>query len=214
MSTATRAQTPAPEAETPLAPSSEGELAAVRDVASTLAVDHGLDLVDVEWTANRSGRVLRVIIDRPLPERDAEELPTGEIPLRQGATLDDCVRLSRDLSRVLDEDDVIPQSYSLEVSSPGLDRPLQTSRDFRRQVGRLAKVKLVEPAPDGQVVLRGTILSADERVVKMRVDGNVHEVELGMVREAKLVFELDTKPKPGKGAKRKASKPRKKKGKR
>ena len=59
-----------------------------------------------------------------------------------------------------------------------------------------------------------SILSADERVVKMRVDGNVHEVELGMVREAKLVFELDTKPKPGKGAKRKASKPRKKKGKR
>lgn len=215
-SSAERAVSP-PE-ETVRASSDGDALEHVRAVAARLAPDHGLELVAVEWTANRAGRVLRVIIDRSL-EDDVAPPPAGaDVPVRPGATLDDCVRLSRELSRELDEDERIDHAYSLEVSSPGLDRPLREAADFRRQVGRLAKVKLETPAVDGQSVLRGTIIHADETHLRMRVDGNEHEVELGNVREAKLVFELGTKPKPGNAAKRKqsrkASKPRRKKGKR
>ena len=126
------------------------------------------------------GKILRVTIDRD-----------------RGVTLDDCAAVSRDLSTALDVEDLIDLKYSLEVSSPGLDRPLQTARDFARQAGRLVKVKLIAPAADGQMALRGDILGAspEEDTVRMEVDGKTHVVATDNIRSAKLVFELPAQPK-------------------
>src|SRR5947208_4927737 len=122
------------------------DVAAVRAVVQTVVAAHGLDLVDIEWT----GGVLRVFIER----RDALERPDS------GVTVENCVGVSRDLSTALDVADLIAHAYSLEVSSPGLDRPLTRPADFQRHVGRLAKIKLHAPASDGQLALRGPPLGA------------------------------------------------------
>jgi ribosome maturation factor RimP len=201
-----------PDSEIPSSPSSRGggsaepadqaaldEIARVRAVAAPLCAANGVELVEVVWSTDRGGRILRVIIDRPLEERH-ETPPATPVELSQPAetvSLEDCVRVSRDLSTALDVEEIIAQSYNLEVSSPGLDRPLRTERDFRRQRGRLAKVKLAEPASDGQRVLRGTILEADSGGLQMEVDGNLHRVPFDNITEARLVFELGAQPKKG-----------------
>jgi ribosome maturation factor RimP len=153
----------------------------VRAVADPIAVAHGVSLFDVEWVGTHHGRVLRVSIDR-FAEVD------GNI-VSQGVTVTDCARVSRDLSTVLDVEEVIADNYNLEVSSPGLDRPLMNGDDFGRHLGRLAKVALVEPSHDGQRVLRGTIEAVAGDEVTMRVDGNEHRFESSNIDRARLVFE-------------------------
>ncbi len=174
------------------------DLEAVRSIAAPLAAEHGLELVAVEWSSARGSQILRVTIDRPDTDDDgdADASPGGTDPTAvavDGVTLEDCVRLSRELSATLDVEDVVSVRYTLEVSSPGLDRPLRSARDFRRQRGRLAKVKLRQPASDGQRVLRGRLLEVGDASFTMDVDGNVHDVQLEDVDEAKLVFELNQK---------------------
>src|SRR6185295_1220371 len=82
----------------------------------------GYELVDVEWKREQPGFILRVFIDKP-----------------DGITHEDCERVSRELSAVLDVTDVIPHAYHLEVSSPGLDRPLRSLAHFRRYLGQKAR---------------------------------------------------------------------------
>ena len=160
------------------------DLAGVRAAIEPVLTAHGVELVDLLWTTERTGWTLRVTIDRA---------PSGGRP--GGVSLDDCADVSRDVSTVLDVDDRIQHHYSLEVSSPGLDRPLRTAADFERFRGKSAKVKLKTPAPDGQRVLRGPLEEAPEGVVAVLVDGRRIETPLTNVAEACLVFELDTKPK-------------------
>src|ERR1700724_3911862 len=88
---------------------------AVRAIASRIAAGHGLEIFDVQFRREASGMVLRIRLDRPGPAATAED----------SVRVDDCARVSRDLSAVLDVDDVVPTAYTLEVSSPGLDRPLR-----------------------------------------------------------------------------------------
>lgn len=160
----------------------------VRALVAPLCVAHRVDLVQVAWF----GRTLRVTIERRSPS--GKEDPAGTSGW--GVSLDDCADLSRDLSQALDEGDVVPGSYSLEVSSPGLERELYDDADFRRFVGFLAKVKLSRPAPDGQKLLRGTIEavtgegSATE--LTMRVDKRTIVVPFETVTAAHLVYELPT----------------------
>jgi ribosome maturation factor RimP len=169
--------------------SSEQDLAPARALAEPLVAAHGLELCDVEWTGGPQGRVLRVTIDRA----------DGS-----GVSVEDCAAVSRDLATALDVEDPFLGSYHLEVSSPGLDRPLKTARDFSRQVGRLCKVKLVGPASDGQTVLRGTLKSAGEETFGIEVDGKMHEVRFDDVERARLVFELGGQGKPNKANRRKS----------
>src|SRR5262250_150674 len=98
----------------------------VREIASRVAADRGLEVFDVQFRREAPGMVLRVQIDRPGPAASAEE----------SVSVDDCAHVSRDLSAILDVEDVVPTAYTLEVSSPGLDRPLRTARDFERFAGR------------------------------------------------------------------------------
>ncbi len=179
------------------------DLAAVRALAEPFAVAHGVELFDVEWTSSRTGNVLRVFIERPVPvpgERVSEgAAPADEPPpFCAGVTVDDCARLSRDLSTALDAEEPIGRQYTLEVSSPGADRVLVSENDLRRHVGRSVKLKLAEPAADGQMVLRGAILSVADGIVRMEVDGNHHEVALDNVTQAKLVFEIGAQKKGAK----------------
>ncbi|HSN97845.1 MAG TPA: ribosome maturation factor RimP [Candidatus Nanopelagicales bacterium] len=164
----------------------------IREMITPALTAYGVDLVDVEWFTDRVGWTLRVTIERP----GALDLPGG------GVTLEDCVEVSRDVSAVLDVTDLIAPAYHLEVSSPGLDRRLKTPAEFKRFIGRTAKIKLSRPAPDGQRLLRGQLLEAPEDRVAVRVDGKSIEVPLADVVEARLVFELTPQPKAGKGQRR------------
>lgn len=171
-------------------------LARVRALALPLAAAMGVDLVAVEWTAEGGRRTLRVTIERKSVAPTGAHLEHG-----WGVTLDDCADLSRQLSQAIDAEDAVPGAYDLEVSSPGLDRPLYTAEDYRRFVGQLAKAKLAKPAPDGQRLLRGHILSVEgsagaERVT-IDVDGKAITVPFADVVGGHLVFELSHGDKPG-----------------
>jgi ribosome maturation factor RimP len=120
-------------------------------------------------------------------------------------SLDECADVSRDLSVVLDggaQDDasastgpeLISCAYQLEVSSPGVERKLRGAHDFDRFVGRLARVKLTSPAPDGQRLLRGRLEAHGEGQVVVRVDGKRIAVPTGQVAEAHLVYEPRAEP--------------------
>lgn len=164
------------------------DLGRVRDAIAPVLASHGVTLVDLEWTTERAGWTLRLTIERE-----------GSADAGGGVTLEDCVDVSRDVSSVLDVEDLIPNHYNLEVSSPGLDRRLRTEAEFARFRGRTAKVKLSRPAPDGQRLLRGELLESSEGRVAVLVDGKRIEVPFSDVVEARLVFELASQPKPKKG---------------
>lgn len=161
------------------------DLGGVQELCAPLVAAHGLSLYDMEWASSPAGKVLRIFIEKT----DAAGEPLG------GVNIDDCVAVSRDLSLALDATELISVPYNLEVSSPGADRPLKTARDFMRQVGRLAKLKLKEPAHDGQRVLRGKLLGVEGDIVSIEVDGNHHAVEIANIQLAKLVFELGSQKK-------------------
>lgn len=174
------------------------DLARVREAIAPVLSAHDVSLVDLEWVTDRGGWVLRITIER---ENSTDE--------GGGVTLDDCADVSRDVGSVLDVEDLISAHYNLEVSSPGLDRPLRTEAEFARFASRLAKVKLSRPAPDGQRLLRGTLSAAPPGRVAVIVDGKRVEVAFADVAEANLVFELAPQPKkgqrPGKKPGKKAS---------
>jgi len=157
-------------------------------VISPVLRAHGVETAEVSFQMEPSGWVLRVTI---------EALSDSTVHLGLLS------EISRDLSAALDVADVIPQHYNLEVSSPGLDRPLRSERDYQRAKGQLAKVRLVAPAPDGQKVLRGRILEADSESVQVEVDGKPVIARLENIERAHLVFELAAQPK---GARPKAGK--------
>lgn len=170
----------------------DGQLAAIRAAIEPVLAAHAVELCDLAWTteAGRSGLVLRLTIERPGPEGEVWQPERGF-----GVTLDDCADVSRAVSAVLDADETITHHYTLEVSSPGLDRPIRGARDFARFRGSLAKVKLARPAPDGQRVLRGALLEAPAGTVAVLVDGKRIEVPEADVAEANLVFEMGAVPK-------------------
>src|SRR5262245_64205324 len=112
--------------------------------------------------------VLRVQIDRPGPAATAEE----------SVSVDDCAHVSRDLSAILDVEDVVPSAYTLEVSSPGLDRPLRRPDDYRRFAGRLAKIVVRGPI-DGQGFFRGRLGGVDGGDVIIDGDARSEERRVG-----------------------------------
>jgi ribosome maturation factor RimP len=178
---------------------SAARLAAIRAAIEPVLAAHAVELCDLAWTTERQGLTLRLTIERPGPEGEPWTPEKGF-----GVTLDDCAEVSRDVSSTLDAAEVVAHHYTLEVSSPGLDRPLHGARDFKRFRGALVKVKLSRPAPDGQRVLRGLLAEAADDRIAVMVDGKRIEAPIADVVEANLVFELAKAPKapakvPGKG---------------
>jgi ribosome maturation factor RimP len=152
----------------------------VRTVAARVAAGYGLEIFDVQFRREAPGMVLRVQIDRPGPAASAEE----------SVSVDDCARVSRDLSAILDVEDVVPIAYTLEVSSPGLDRPLRQLDDYRRFAGRRAKI-VVRGQVDGQGFFKGTLGGADGRDVLIDgEDGRTHRVPVDAITRANLEVEF------------------------
>jgi len=148
----------------------------IRTMASRVAESYGLEIFDVQFRREAHGMVLRIQIDRPGPAGTADE----------SVSVDDCANVSRDLSAMLDVEDVVPSQYTLEVSSPGLDRPLRRAEDYQRFVGRRAKL-VVRQAVDGQKFFRGTLGGIDAGDVLIDADDRKrHRVPLGVITRANL----------------------------
>ena len=157
----------------------------IRHIAEPVCRDSGYELVDVEYTRGQAGWVVRVYIDRP-----------AEVPHLSGISFADCERLSRELSTVLDVEDPVPHAYSLEVSSPGLDRPLRTAAHFQRFTGETAKVVLAEPLA-GRKNFKGAILGVeppgpDATAVLLEVDGTTFRLPIESIASARLVPDWDS----------------------
>jgi len=130
------------------------KLDTIRTTAQRVAASHGLDLVDIEFQGGGKFRTLRVFIEKNAAERaklaevaSPEELPKG-VPVEtlSGVTHEDCAQFAQDFSTVLDVEDLIPGAeYTLEVSSPGLERKLSSAADFIRFKGNLVKIQTFTP---------------------------------------------------------------------
>lgn len=152
-------------------------------MAGRVAGSHGLEIFDVQIRREASGWVLRVMIDRPESPADAE---TGA---SESVGITDCQNVSHDLSALLDVEEELTTAfvngYTLEVSSPGLDRPLRGEADYRRFVGRLAKIVTAEPV-NGQSAFAGRLAGLDQGDVLLHEGRRTHRVPLALIRRARL----------------------------
>lgn len=123
------------------------------EIADPIAKRHSFELVDVEFLKEGSNWYLRIYIDK-----------SG------GITIDDCQVVSEEISDILDKEDPIPQSYFLEVSSPGLDRPLKKDSDFEKFKGEMVEVKVFKPI-DGKKVFEGELLGYKDNIITIKKDG-------------------------------------------
>ncbi len=139
------------------------------EIIDPVLSDSGYELVDLEYRREQHGWVLRVFVDHP-----------------QGINFDDCERITRELGPVLDVEDPIPQAYNLEVSSPGIARPLRTPAHFRQQIGQVAKVALGNGL-DGRRNFTGELVAVESDTVVINVDGKEFRLPIGDIDSAKLV---------------------------
>ena len=162
-------------------------LARLRATAERVAQSYGLEIFDIQLRRESIGTVLRVVIDRP--DRGVVEAPEDAVGI------EDCQRISQDLSAVLDveEDELgeaaLSQHYTLEVSSPGLDRPLRHEADYRRFAGRLAKIVTSTPI-DGQSAFSGRIVGIERGEVVLEEGRRTHRVPLGQIKRGQLAVEF------------------------
>lgn len=141
------------------------------DRAESILDAMGVELVDIEIIGSRKHRLLRVTIDHP-----------------EGVNLDMCGEVSAILGSLFEEAEPIRGHYVLEVSSPGLERPLRSKRQWERSIGEQARVKLVE----GEGVVHGEIESVDdESIVLVNQDGERVEVPFAKVVSGRTIFEWD-----------------------
>jgi ribosome maturation factor RimP len=149
------------------------DLERIREAAERVARSLGLEVVDVEWKVGKQ-RLLRVYIDKP-----------------EGISHRDCEAVSNQLSVILDVEDLVPGAagYTLEVSSPGLDRKLTKPAEFERFAGRLARISTVEPV-ENQKFFEGRLAGIADGKVQIEVNGRVIALPLEGIRKANLVVEF------------------------
>jgi ribosome maturation factor RimP len=144
----------------------------LRDTLATLLAPQveglGYELWELEFVPGRGNGLLRLYIDAPA-----------------GITLEDCERVSRAVSEVLDAEDPIPGQYTLEVSSPGLDRPLRTAAQFARYVGELVYVETAQ-AIEGRRRFKGALTAVDAATLEVEVDGKRWTLPINGIRKAHL----------------------------
>ena len=146
----------------------------VESILEPLLDAEGISLVDVEYTREQGGWILRVFIDKD-----------GNV------TLDDCARVSREFGQLLDVEDIIPTSYHLEVSSPGLDRPLKKEEDFIKYSGRRVRIKTKEQV-SGRRNFKGALLGCTEGQVMVKVEGSeIFAIPFSAILKANLEIELN-----------------------
>ena len=155
----------------------------VRSVADRVAVSYGLEIFDIRFHREGRGMMLRIQIDRHWNESMAATAA-------ESVSIEDCASVSRDLSAIFDVEEIVPGTYTLEVSSPGLDRPLRSAGDYRRFSGRRAKLVMRE-AVDSQRFFRGRLggMQGDTVIVETD-DGRRHLVPIGVITRANLEVEF------------------------
>jgi len=152
---------------------SEVDLEKITKMAERVVTSEGLTLVDVELKSGRGSRLLRVYIDKP-----------------EGISHADCQLVSEQLSVLLDVEDPFPGPYTLEVSSPGLDRALVKASDFGHFAGRKARLVVREPV-DNQKVLEGRLAGFEAGRVRLDLgDAGLKELEFSNIQKARLVVEI------------------------
>lgn len=169
----------------------------------------GLELVELRFVLEHGGWVLRVCVDLPLdPAVPASEIAADRVDLSA------CEDLSRELSAVLDVEDPIPQAYSLEVGSPGIDRPLRTAAHFSYFAGSEAKLALAVPLAtetgerrNFRGILRGISGAAGAEAVSIDVDGRRFELPIADLEQARLVPDWDAVMRGGSGVGAREPKP-------
>ncbi len=140
----------------------------VRLVATPILFSEGIELVDVEYRRESRGWVLRLYIDK-----------------EGGVTLDDCTHASQEVGRILDVEDFIFIPYTLEVSSPGLTRPLKKEEDFNKYRNRLVKVKTSHPI-ENRRQFKGRLLGVHGRAIEIEANGEIFQIALSDVAKANL----------------------------
>jgi len=145
----------------------------VRAIAVPILFNEGIELVDIEYRRESKGWVLRLYLDK-----------------EGGVTLDDCTEVSQEVGRNLDVDDFIQTPYTLEVSSPGLTRPLKTEKDFTKYRYRLIKVKTVDPI-ENRRQFKGRLLGVSENRIEIEIEGGVFQIPFSNVAKANLEIDRD-----------------------
>jgi ribosome maturation factor RimP len=150
--------------------------------------DAGFDLVEVQSGREPSGWVVRLFIDSKVDSNTGAAVPEGETG-QSGVSHQDCERVSRDVSAALDVANLITSAYELEVSSPGLDRPLRRQQDFHRFAGREARIRLTEGV-EGRRNFSGRLGGASESkdgFVAIVCDGRTYHLPIEDIAKANLV---------------------------
>ncbi len=150
----------------------------VLEVLHPIVEDNSCELVDIKYMSEQSGKVLRIYLDK-----------------QGGVTVDDCADVSRELSVALDAYDIIPHSYTLEVSSPGLRRPLLRREDYDRFKGKKIRIKMTEPIEQKKMFV-GTLVGTSGEKVIVKVDNRYYELPFNFVGKANLEIDF------GKGEKK------------
>ncbi|MDL1972038.1 MAG: ribosome maturation factor RimP [Deltaproteobacteria bacterium] len=140
----------------------------VKELAIPILEREALELVDIEFKREVRGWVLRIYIDK-----------------EGGVSLNDCTLVSQQLGDVLDVEDPIDTPYILEVSSPGLTRPLKGTKDYQRYIGRLVKIKTYKEIY-GKKVFIGELSGLKEGIVNIKIDKKVYEIPYGLIASAHL----------------------------
>jgi ribosome maturation factor RimP len=144
----------------------------IRGTAEALLKAEGMELIDLEFRKEGRGWVLRIYMDKP-----------------GGVTLDDCADISRQLGDILEVEELVPHSYTLEVSSPGLDRPLKNERDFIKSLGKLIQLSTNIPY-QGQTFFKGILLDYQTSgCLRLAEPKKILEIPVGSIIKARLVFE-------------------------
>jgi ribosome maturation factor RimP len=143
----------------------------VQELAERVAAAHGVELLEGQLRRRGRSPVLSVVLDADAPvEADVVE------------------RVSKELSHLLDEDDPLPGSYILEVTTPGLDRPLRTARDFRRQRGHEVRVTRAQAGSDATTSVQGIVVAVDDQAVTLDADGGQLRLPLSEVVRGTVVL--------------------------
>ncbi len=132
----------------------------------------GFELVDVDFLTDRGRRVLRIYVDT-----------------REGITLDECAEVSREVGSLIDLEDLISEQYVLEVSSPGLNRPLRKEKDFIAAMGRKVKVKMRKPL-EGRRNFTGMLENFDNGVITLRMENNEIVLPVAEIERANIVYQF------------------------
>jgi ribosome maturation factor RimP len=149
-------------------------LSAVTELLEPALEGMGYELVEVEYLCERGRWVLRLYIDQG-----------------KGITVDDCAAVSREMGDVLDSRDLIPHGYVLEVSSPGLNRPLRKEKDFEKRIGRKIRVRMAAPV-EGRRNFVGTLTGIRDGTLSLDVDRQSFSLPVSEVEKAHLIYEFET----------------------